>query len=135
LGFYLHFLHATDKINLKNINTTEKAVSLGKSVSKIEQKTLLIFQDSKNNLWFGDNSKGAYKYDGKCLVLYTDKDGLVGNNILGIQEDRFGNIYFDTTEGISKFDGQQFTTLKIVGNTSVKNEWKSEPNDLWFRMG
>ena len=36
---------------------------------------------------------------------------------------------------MSKFDGQKFTALEIVENSSVENEWKSEPNDLWFRMG
>ncbi len=124
-----------EKNKSKNFDAPEKDIAHGEVVSKIEQKTLLIFQDSKNNIWFGDNGKGAYKYDGKSLNLYTDKDGLIGNNVLGIQEDRFGNIYFDTTEGVSKFDGQEFITLEIVEHSSVKNEWKSEPNDLWFRMG
>ncbi len=119
----------------KNLNSSEKVIALGETVFKLDQKTLLIFEDSNNNLWFGGNYKGAYKYDGKSLVLYTDKDGLIESKIWGIQEDRFGNIYFDTTEGVSKFDGRQFTTLDIVENSSVKNEWKSEPNDLWFRMG
>jgi len=86
-------------------------------------------------MWFGGNDEGAYKYDGENLILYTDKDGLIGSNIIGIQEDKFGNIYFDTTEGVSKFDGQKFTTLEIIENSSVENEWKLEPNDLWFRLG
>ncbi len=119
----------------KPLDTTEKVIVLGEAVSELDQKILLVFQDSKNNLWFGGNDKGAYKYDGKSLVLYNEKDGLVENNVWGIQEDRFGNIYFDTAEGVSKFDGQKFTTLRIVENSSVKNEWKSKPNDLWFRMG
>lgn len=117
-----------------NLNSPEKVIALGETVSKLNQKTLVIFQDSNKNIWFGGNDKGIYKYDGKSLVLYTDKDGLVTNNIWGIQEDRFGNIYFDTAEGVSKFDGRKFTTLEII-DSSVDNEWKLEPNDLWFRMG
>lgn len=135
LGILSAFSSCNGQIKSKDLNKSEKAISLGKAVSKIEQKTLLIFQDSKSNIWFGGNDKGAYKYDGKNLVLYTEKDGLIGSTILGIQEDRFGNIYFDATEGVSKFDGKQFKTLEIVENSSVKNEWKLEPNDLWFRMG
>lgn len=129
------FSACNGQVTSKNNNASEKTTSLGTAVSKIDKKILLIFQDSSNNIWFGGNDKGAYKYDGKSLVLYTDKDGLIDNNIWGIQEDRFGNIYFDSKEGVSKFDGKQFTALKIVENSSVKNEWKSEPNDLWFRMG
>lgn len=135
LGILSAFCACNGQIKPKNNNASEKTTSLGTAVSKIDEKILLIFQDSNNNIWFGGNDKGAYKYDGKSLVLYTDKDGLIENNIWSIQEDRFGNIYFDTNEGVSKFNGQQFTTLKIVENSSDKNEWKSESNDLWFRMG
>jgi len=129
------FFSCNGQIKSKNVNISEKAISLGKPISEIGQKILLIFQDSKNNIWFGGNNKGAYKYDGKSIVLYSEEDGLIGNDILGIQEDRLGNIYFDTAEGVSKFDGKQFKTLEVIENSSVKNEWKLEPNDLWFRMG
>ncbi|WP_411896098.1 two-component regulator propeller domain-containing protein [Winogradskyella sp. A2] len=129
------FFSCNGQNKFKNLNSPGKVIPLGETVSKLDQKILLIFQDSNNNLWFGGNDKGVYKYDGKGLVLYTEKDGLIENNIWGIQEDRFGNLYFDTTEGVSKFDGQQFTALDIIENNSGKNEWKLEPNDLWFRMG
>ena len=134
-GISTTFFTCNGQNKSKNLDTPEKIIALGETVSKLDQKILLIFQDSNNNLWFGGNDKGAYKYDGKNLVLYSDKDGLIESNIWGIQEDRSGNIYFDTKEGVSKFDGQKFTTLEIVENSSVENEWKSEPNDLWFRMG
>lgn len=119
----------------KELIVSEKSISPGKVVSKMEQKILVIFQDSKNNIWFGGNDKGVYRYDGKELIFYSAQDGLIGTTILGIQEDRFGNLYFDATEGVSKFDGKEFKTLEVVENGSLKNEWKSEPNDLWFRMG
>ena len=129
------FFSCNGQIKSKEPNKSEKGIPFGETVAEIEQKTLLIFQDSKNNMWFGGNNKGVYKYDGESLVLYTEKDGLIGSDILGIQEDGLGNIYFDATEGVSKFDGQQFTALEIIENSSGKNEWKLEPNDLWFRMG
>ena len=59
------------------------------------------------------------------------KDGLINDHIGGIQEDKSGNIYFDTQEGVSKFDGQTFRTLPV--NNASGNEWKSEPDDLWFK--
>nr|WP_321237638.1 two-component regulator propeller domain-containing protein [uncultured Psychroserpens sp.] len=134
-GILTTFFTCNGQNKSKNLDTPEKVIELGETVSKLNQKILLIFQDSNNNIWFGGNDKGAYKYDGESLVLYTDKDGLIESNIWGIQEDRFGNIYFDTTEGVSKFDGQKFTTLEILEDSSVENEWKLEPYDLWFRIG
>ena len=59
------------------------------------------------------------------------KDGLVSNRIRGVQEDKAGNIYFTTYEGISRFDGQTFTTL-IAAASSSATEWKKQPDDLWF---
>lgn len=72
-----------------------------------------------------------YRYNGKALVNFTMKDGLVSNQIRGIQEDKAGNIYFTTYEGISKFDGQAFTTLDVSAS-SAPTDWKLQPDDLWF---
>ena len=102
--------------------------------NKLDKNISTIFQDRKNNYWFG-SKKGVYKYDGKNLTLFTKKDGLCSHSILGIQEDKFGNIYFDTQDCISKFDGTNFTTLPVIENNSTQNHWKLESDDLWFRMG
>lgn len=116
-------------------STPNPIIIKGETVTTLDKGNTIIFQDNKNNYWFAGGGKGAYKYDGKSLVLFTTKDGLCSHSILGIQEDKLGNIYFDTQEGVSKFDGQQFVTLKVISNNSSKNKWKLEPDDLWFRMG
>lgn len=126
---------STDSERLPSIIPSEQAKRLGTTVSKMGKKVMVIFQDKKNNFWFGGNDKGVYKYDGKSLVLFTKKDGLCNNSVLGIQEDKFGNIYFDTSTGVSKFDGQKFTTLDIIDNKHSKSKWKLTADDLWFRMG
>lgn len=58
--------------------------SIGELVSEFDDKIWTIYQDSKNNMWFGGNDKGVYKYDGERLILYAKKDGLISSNILGI---------------------------------------------------
>jgi len=120
----------------RSTNTRDQALIIGDTVSEIaDQKLNLVFQDTKENFWFTGGDGGIYKYDGKNLVLFTLKDGLCSLDILGIQEDNFGNLYFDTPKGVSKFDGQKFSTLEIITGDSSKNEWKLGPDDLWFRMG
>lgn len=114
----------TEQLNESNIGTP---------VSKLDENIWSVFQDSKQNYWFGSNGNGVFRFDGENLVQYTDKDGLVDNTIRGIQGDHLGNVFIQTPHGISKFDGNTFTTLKPI--TSSKNEWKSEPNDLWFNCG
>ncbi|MCO6476385.1 MAG: hypothetical protein J5I94_07180 [Phaeodactylibacter sp.] len=104
----------------------------GRAVAELGPKANLIFQDRHDNYWFGSKDKGVYRYDGKGLLLFTSEDGLCGWPVLSAQEDRAGNIYFDTPDGVCRFDGRQFTTLEV---TERDGEWTSAPDDLWFRMG
>ena len=127
--------HSTSVRTDSSLRNQNKAVSIGDTVSEMDKGILVIFQDSKDNYWFGGGESGVYKYDGASLVLYSVKEGLPGNKVLGIQEDKLGNIYFDSSEGVSKFDGQKFTTLEVKDNSASRNKWKLEPDDLWFRMG
>jgi ligand-binding sensor domain-containing protein len=102
--------------------------TIGEVVSEMDKGIWYVFQDKKDNYWFCSDGQGVYQYDGKTIVHFSTKDGLANDRIRGVQEDNAGNIYINTLGGISKFDGQQFTTLPVVENT----EWKSEPGDLWF---
>ena len=105
-------------------------MKIGKTVSELDAKIWYVFQDTKGHYWFGSNGKGIYHLDGKVLKQITTEDGLLHNTIRGIQEDKNGNIFIETPKGISKFDGKSFTTLKV--EKSSNNQWKLEPNDLWF---
>lgn len=114
----------------------ENTVSVtGKVVSEMDSSAVLIYQDRQDNYWFGSKEGGVYRHDGKAITHFTKKDGLCSYFILGIQEDKLGNIFFDTPECISKYDGQKISTLEVVNTPSTNKEWKLEPDDLWFRMG
>ncbi|MBK7441333.1 MAG: hypothetical protein IPI65_07340 [Bacteroidetes bacterium] len=105
-------------------------MEIGRAASEFDNQIWKIFQDSKGKYWFGSNGKGIYYLDGNDLKLFTTIDGLVNDTIRGIQEDINGNIYIETPNGISKFNGKQFTTLKPIKSTN--NQWKLDSNDLWF---
>ena len=107
---------------------------IGQIVNKLDSKANLIFQDSKHNYWFGSRAKGVYRYDGEKITLFTSDDGLVGNHIISVQEDKDGQLYFDSPNGICKYDGHHFEKLEVA-ETSSSDNWKLEPDDLWFRMG
>lgn len=123
-------LSCNSQVKSKPEQTEIKTMEIGKKVSKLDNQIWAVFQDSKGNYWFGSNGQGVYKFDGKTIIQFTTKDGLVHNQIRGIQEDSEKNLYIETHNGISKYNGIEFTTLQPV--KSSKNEWKSEPNDLWF---
>lgn len=121
--------------NINNPQTLIKQESNSGEKTKLDSKAAVIFQDKKDNLWFVGKEKGVYRYDGENLTLFTSNDGLGSYRIISVQEDSFGNLYFDTPEGVFKYDGEKFATLPVAESKESENEWRSEPGDLWFRIG
>jgi ligand-binding sensor domain-containing protein len=110
-------------------------IDTGVTVTQLDKTIWTIYQDKKSNYWFGSKENGVYFYNGQRLKHITTENGLVSNEIRGIQEDANGNVYFDTEKGVSKFDGRTFKTLQITNPASPLNDWVLKPDDLWFRMG
>jgi len=141
LSIVILFSIITTLSSCNDQNKIDKASILLKPSSKSDKKTNLdskariIYQDEKNNFWFSSKEKGVYRYDGNSLTLFTSDDGLSSYRFISVQEDNFGNLYFDTPEDVYKYDGVKFTTLPVVHINESENEWKSEPGDLWFRIG
>lgn len=100
----------------------------GNKQSKIEAEEKIgeyvreIFEDKNGVLWFGTLSKGLARFDGKKLKYLTTEDGLADNQINGIVEDKAGNLWLATTNGVSKYDGKTFTNF-------LENEPKN--NSVW----
>jgi ligand-binding sensor domain-containing protein len=114
-----------------NLQGKLSAISVGDTVLQIDKSIWQIFQSRNNNYWFGSNGSGVYCYDGKILKQFTTKQGLISNQIRGIQEDSLGNMFFDTPGGVSKFDGQKFSLLIPIDFPNHK--WELKPSDLWFK--
>ncbi len=125
-----YFLACNGQMKPEQRQAETKTREFGKIVTELDDQIWKIFQDRNGNYWFGSNGKGVYKYDGKTLKLFSSMDGLIDNQIRGMQEDHLGNIYFETPRGISKYNGMEFTSLNPVKSSA--NEWKLEPHDLWF---
>ena len=63
-----------------------------------------IFCDGRGVLWIGTNN-GLYYIDRlhkKDPVLLSEREGLAGNYVLGICEDRNGNIWVTSNKGVSQ---------------------------------
>lgn len=104
---------------------------IGDTVNETGKNIMVIYQDKKNNYWFGSWEDGLYKYDGTNLIHFTAKHGLPHHRIDDIKEDKDGNIYFNTIKGICKYDGHTLTTLHEAKYGT--NLWKLSADDLWFK--
>lgn len=74
----------------------------------VSQYIRSIFQDSKDNLWFGTIGDGVVKYDVKTLTYFSTPDGFYNQTVYAINEDNDGNMWFGTDQGIYKYDGKTF---------------------------
>lgn len=109
-------------------------IAAGEIVAKLDRAIWIVFQAKDSAYWFGSDGQGVYRYDGKELTRFTTAQGLSSDNIRGIQEDGFGNIFVCCEPGgVSKFNGRTFT--KLAALDSSKSEWKLSADDLWFPGG
>lgn len=66
---------------------------------------------SDDSVWAGTWGGGAARFDGTRWHNYARVDGLAGDVVFAIAEDRAGGLWFGTDRGVSHFDGQVWTSL------------------------
>jgi len=65
---------------------------------------LIIFEDSKRHMWFGtETGLHLFHEEDSTFSVYRSENGLPSNIINAILEDKEGNIWLSTNNGISKF--------------------------------
>ncbi len=74
----------------------------------VSQYIRSIFQDSKDNLWFGTIGDGVVKYDVKTLRYFSNPEGFYNQTVYAINEDNDENMWFGTDQGVYKYDGKTF---------------------------
>lgn len=135
ISLLIFFATLTTCNGQNNYKTQDKSIEIGVTVSQLDKTIWTIYQDKKSNYWFGSKENGVFYYNSQLIKQITTKDGLVSNEVRGFQEDSVGNIFIETEQGVSKFDGQTFTTLQIANPETPSNDWLLKPDDLWFRIG
>lgn len=96
--------------------TEELTLYNGSRVRKLAPKNLpspqfvtRFMNDSEGNIWMAAMN-GLYKYKDREFTRYTMEEGLPGNDIYEIYQDRFGIVWVSTKEGLAQ-----------IRNDSVRN--------------
>lgn len=91
------------------------------------------YEDTKGYLWFETVLKGLIRYDGDQFVSFTVNDGLASNTIRDTLEADDGTLYFATTGGLTRYDGNAFTTLTQYEPIEVSRGFSlhGHHRDLW----
>ena len=103
-----------------------------------------IMEDSKGNLWIGNNGVGVFRYDGEKAIHFTEqqklkKEDTQGNSlerVFSIAEDTLGNIWFGTVEsGVWRYDGKSLTNFTEKDGLLSNHIWTiylSNQGEIWF---
>lgn len=97
------------------------------------ERVTCIFQSKSGDIWIGSNGGGIYQVEKKgtddySFTSYTTSDGLISNNVRGILEDWYGNIWITTINGLSKYNPKE----KIFSSYTSKDGLAS---DLFYWNG
>lgn len=77
-------------------------------------------QDREDNIWVGTEI-GLHRYTGELFRVYNYNDGLLSNLVWAILHDRKGDLWFSTSDGVSRFTFPERNGQKQYSNPSVKN--------------
>lgn len=90
-----------------------------------------IYEDKAKNFWVGTQEGGLLLFNRQTgdFTRYSVADGLPGNTILRILEDRNGGLWLSTYNGISRFDPSK----KTFRNFSISDGLQS--NQFSFNAG
>ena len=72
-----------------------------------------IFEDSKGNIWMGMLRGGICKFNAAGKSYYKLPDGLVGDDIYDITEDKQGQLWIGTATGLSRYNGSRFSNYTV----------------------
>lgn len=94
-----NFTHFTKQHQVRTEDTR------GNSLDKV----FSICEDSSGNIWFGTNESGVWRYDGKSLKNFTQKDGVDSGITWIIYKSKSGELWFGGgPNGVYRFNGESF---------------------------
>ena len=81
--------------------------------SKLSVTSLMFDRDG--NLWVGTDAQGLFRIHGNAVEHYGHTEGLSGDSVWALFEDREGIVWAGTTSGIDSFRDPRVATFSAVG--------------------
>ena len=79
-----------------------------------------LFEDSLGRIWVGTNDNGVVVLDGDNRIRFTVADGLSASSVRVFEEDKEGNVFIGTTDGVSYVDKDM--KLHVIEDARLNNE-------------
>jgi signal transduction histidine kinase/ligand-binding sensor domain-containing protein len=99
--------------------------------------------DNEGNIWFGTSRYGLLRARHQSFVSYSTREGLETNNVYPIFEDRSGDVWIGTVEGLFRYHNGVFTmdrdlgtrTITAIGEDSSGRVAIGSFEEVWIRDG
>jgi signal transduction histidine kinase/ligand-binding sensor domain-containing protein len=101
--------------------------------STLKVTALLLDRDS--SLWVGTLNQGIYRIQGNKVDHFRSSDGLSGDAVTGLFQDREENIWVSTSRGIDKFRDLRvasFSTRQGLSSDQVNSVLASRDGTVWI---
>lgn len=111
-------------------NKKHKYYAIGKPVRAIHE-------DKKHQFWIGTEAGLMLFNKNRTEVVkqFTTDDGLSSNNILGIEEEKGGDLWLSTFNGLSKFNSQSGKFTNFTQSDGLQNKEFNFNASLTLRSG
>jgi len=93
-----------------------------------------LFLDHQNTLWIGTDGQGLYRISGRQVDHFGSSDGLSGDSISDFLEDKEGNLWVLTDQGIDSFRDLPITTFSMregLSSSSVFSIQTTRDGAIW----
>jgi ligand-binding sensor domain-containing protein len=93
-----------------------------------------ILAAADGSTWAGTWGGGVARWDGKAWSNLTIKDGLAGNIVYSLVQDKQGVFWFGTNRGVSRWDGKTFKNFGMAQGLLENNVYAlavGPDGDVW----
>jgi len=100
-----------------------------------EIEVAALFVDGHNALWIGTDDQGVYRIHEGKVEHFNTADGLSGDTATGFYEDREGNLWVATTEGIDSFRDVRvltFSTREGLDSNLANSVLAAHDGTVWI---
>jgi len=90
-------------------------------LSGVSLRVRALMRDSADALWIGTIDAGIYRLHGARVDLYSRADGLSSDAVEDFFEDREGNVWVATSQGLDRFRAMRLVTYSMRQGLATDN--------------
>lgn len=111
-------------------DTVPHKLEIQGNASLTAQGCVTLFEDSQHRVWMGSYGDGMLCWFKGQYHTFTKNEGLPNNNVLCFQEDRQGNIWMSTSNGISNLNMTDTTFTNYLSSDGTLGNQYHEKGGL-----